>query len=125
MNVIRAQDTLTIETPNGNHGTALATPQHGARELSVVRQRQVPGGFNPAHTQNREEVMVLLTGRVTVTSGNDRILLEAGDTLIVPARLMHRVDNTGTLDAEWLIISPAGVQFYRETGEEAHPAWLK
>jgi len=125
MNVIRAQDTQAIETPNGNHGTALATPQHGARELSVVRQRQVPGGFNPAHTQSSEEVMVLLTGSVTITSGDDRTLLEAGDTLIVPAHTMHRVDNTGTLDAEWLIISPAGVQFYRETGEEAHPAWLK
>jgi mannose-6-phosphate isomerase-like protein (cupin superfamily) len=81
--------------------------------------------FNPAHTQSHEEVMVLLTGSATVTSGYERSLLEAGDTLIVPARTTHRVDNTGTVDAEWLIISPAGVQCYRETGEEAHPAWLK
>jgi hypothetical protein len=47
MNMMRTQDTQAIETLNGNHGTALATPQHGARELSIVRQRQVPGGFNP------------------------------------------------------------------------------
>lgn len=123
MIIIRSQDTRAIETPNGNHGTSLATPSLGATEVSVVRQRQQPGGFNPLHSQDREEVMVMLLGSVTVSSANQTMHLKAGDTVIVEKGVQHRVDNTGSEDAEWLIVSQAGVKFYRETGEEAHPQW--
>ncbi|ADV67648.1 cupin domain-containing protein [Deinococcus maricopensis] len=125
MNVIRAHDTHALETPNGNHGTSLATPHLGANEVTVVRQRQVPGGFNPTHTQTREEIMVMLAGHVTISSNEARIDLAPGDTLIVPPHTPHRVDNAGPTDAEWLIISAAGMQFFRETGEEATPPWIR
>lgn len=125
MIVIRSQDHQATETPNGNHGTSLATPRLGARGVTVVRQRQKPGGFNPTHVQNMEEVMVMLSGQVTVTNGIERAELSGGDTLIVPAHTPHRVDNSGDTDAEWLIISPAGMRFFRETGEEATPPWIK
>ena len=125
MIVIKASQMQAIETPNGNFGTSLATPSRGANEVSVVRQRQSPGGFNPSHTQNHEEVMVQLSGSVTVSSGEEKIVLEPGDTLIIPAQTLHRVDNTGETDAEWLIVSKAGVKFFRETGEEAIPGWAK
>ncbi|THF84345.1 cupin domain-containing protein [Deinococcus sp. KSM4-11] len=125
MIAIHAAATHAIETPNGNHGTSLATPRLGATEVTVVRQRQTPGGSNPTHVHSREEVMVLLSGQVTVSSGEERIDLFPRDTLIVPAQTPHRVDNTGTVDAEWLIISPAGMQFFRDTGEEASPPWIK
>lgn len=124
MNVVRAQETQAIETPNGNHGTRLATPSLGASEVTVVRQRQAPGGFNPAHLQSREEVMVMLSGRAVVSSGEQRIELAPGDTLIVPAHTPHRVENPGEVDAEWLIISPAPMRFLREGGEVATPPWL-
>lgn len=125
MIVIRTHDTQAIETPNGNVGTSLATPRLGARDVTVVRQRQTPGGFNPTHTQSREEVMILLAGTVTVSGGDERFDLSAGDALIIPAQTPHRVDNTGGTDAEWLIVSPVGMQFFRETGEEASPPWIK
>ncbi|MBZ9751098.1 cupin domain-containing protein [Deinococcus sp. HMF7604] len=114
-----------LETPNGNWGTALATPRLGATEVTVIHQRQQPGGFNPLHRQSREEVMVMLVGEVTVSQGDERVRLGAHDTLIMPAEILHRVDNTGDVDAEWLIISPAGMRFFRDTGEEASPPWLK
>ncbi len=125
MIIIRSHDTRTIETPNGNHGTSLATPRLGATQVTVVRQRQTPGGHNPTHQQSHEEVMVLLSGHVQASSGEDRAELRAGDTLIVPALTPHRIDNIGGTDAEWLIISPAGMRIYRETGEPASPPWLE
>lgn len=125
MYIIRSKDIQTLETPNGNFGASLATPSKGAKEVSVVRQRQAPGGFNPTHTHDREEVMVQLAGSVTLSFGDERIMLSAGDTVIVPAGMPHRLDNTGDADAEWLIVSPAGVRFFKETGEEAHPDWAK
>lgn len=125
MILVHTQEADAIETPNGNFGTGLATPSRGASDVSVVRQRQVPGGYNPLHTHDREEVMIQLAGTVTVTGGDTRHLLLPGDTLIIPARTAHRVDNTGQSDAEWLIISTAGVRFFRENGEEASPPWVQ
>ena len=125
MHVIRSKDAQPLETPNGNFGMGLATPSKGARQVSVIRQRQLPSGFNPTHTHDQEEVMVLLAGHVTLTLDDKRIVLAAGDTIIVPANMPHRLENTGDTDAEWLIISVVGVRFFRETGEEAHPDWAK
>ena len=125
MILVRARETQPIQTPNGNYATGIATPSRGAQEVSVVLQRQSPGGFNPLHHQNREEIMVQLSGRVTVSSNGERIELGAGDTLIVPPEVLHRVDNTGETEAEWLIISSAGARFFRENGEEARPAWIE
>ena len=125
MQIVRARDARAIETPNGNSGVGLATPDRGAHEVSVVRQRQTPGGFNPVHTHDRDEVMVLLAGAVTVAAGDTRAVLGPGDAAIVPAGTPHRVDNAGDTDAEWLIVSAAGVRFFREDGEEAHPDWSR
>ncbi|SMB89493.1 cupin domain-containing protein [Deinococcus hopiensis] len=124
MHILRTKQQHTVDTPNGNRVTPLATPRLGAGEVTVIRQRQVPGGFNPTHTQSREEVLVLLSGRVTVGSGEERSELLAGDTLIVPAHTPHQIVNTGSTDAEWLIVSPTGMQFFREDGEEMRPGWI-
>jgi quercetin dioxygenase-like cupin family protein len=125
MIIKHAHDTQAIETPGGNHSTALATPSIGAKQISVVRQRQIPGGINPNHTHDLEEVMVMLEGAVTVTSAETTVVIAAGDTVILEAGLLHRVENTGTTDAEWLIISRAGVKFFRENGDQAVPGWAK
>jgi quercetin dioxygenase-like cupin family protein len=67
MTVVHSNELQFIETPGGNFGSGLATPSRGAAEVSVIRQRQQPGGANPPHMHDREEVMVLLAGAVTVT----------------------------------------------------------
>ena len=96
MNLILNAAVEGMTTSNKNSMAAPATPSRGAANVSVIRQRQGAGGFNPMHTHNVEEVMVLMTGSVTVTQ-----------------------------DAEWLIISRAGVQFFREDGEEVTPPWAR
>ena len=126
MIVLRTQDQQTTVTPNGNTVTPLATPSRGAHEVSVVRQSQTPGGFNPPHSQNREEIMVQLAGQVTVTSGGGRsAVLSPGDTLTMPANTTHQVQNTGDADAEWLIIFAAGMHFVGENGVAISPEWIK
>jgi quercetin dioxygenase-like cupin family protein len=114
-----------IETPGGMCSAALATPSRGATGVSVIRQRQQPGGANPDHTHDREEVLVLLAGEVTVRSGDETYTLRAGDSLIVPPGTPHAVTNPGSIPAEWLIVAQAGVRFFHATGEEALPAWAQ
>jgi quercetin dioxygenase-like cupin family protein len=123
--VIRADECELIETPGGNAGSAIATPSRGAAEVSVIRQRQMPGGANPAHTHDREEVMVLTAGTVQVTMNSHKIAMTSGDTLIIPPATVHAITNMGTDPAEWLLVAPAGVRFFHASGEEADPPWAR
>ena len=125
MTVIRGGQLRDIETPGGNFGSGLATPSRGAGEVSVIRQRQLPGGTNPAHTHDREEVMVVLVGAVTVEVGGETHSLGPGDAVIVPQKTSHRVENAAADPAEWLLVAPAGVRFFHATGEEGVPPWSR
>jgi quercetin dioxygenase-like cupin family protein len=93
--------------------------------VSVIRQRQVPGGFNPSHTHDREEVLVLLTGRLDVSVDGMIHALEAGDAVVIRAGEAHQLRNAGDEPAEWLLVAPAGYRFYHASGEEAAPAWSR
>lgn len=112
-----------IETPGGNASVGLATPSRGATGISLIRQRQAPGGTNPPHSHDLEEVMHILEGTVTVTVEGQIRTLCPGDTLIVPSRALHQIVNTGDQPAEWLLIAPSGVQFFHANGEPANPPW--
>ena len=123
MTVIRQTDLRYVETPGGNFGAAVATPSKGAVDVSIIRQRQTPGGANPAHTHDREEVMLILSGEVTVVLNGDPITLSQGDSLIIPAGAVHTIENRSAEDAEWLLLAPAGVEFIKSTGEKVSPPW--
>jgi quercetin dioxygenase-like cupin family protein len=125
MVVVHGVELQFIDTPGGNSGSGLATPSRGAAEVSIIRQRQQLGGTNPAHTHDREEVMVLLAGTVTVTVAGEPHPLGPGDAVIVPAETTHQVQNLGAEAAEWLLVAPAGVRFFHETGEEGSPPWSR
>ena len=70
--------------------------------------------------------MVQLSDTVTVTAtvDDEPIVLSAGDTLIVPAHAVHRVENTGEEPAEWLLATRAGVRYFCPTGQEVKPAFI-
>ncbi|HYH11830.1 MAG TPA: cupin domain-containing protein [Thermomicrobiales bacterium] len=125
MSIIRHDALQYTDTPNGNAAVAVATASRGATEVSVIRQRQRAGGFNPPHTHDREEVLVLLAGSLDVTMGGETHTLGAGDTVVVPARTEHQLRNVGADTAEWLLIAPAGYRFYHASGEEASPEWAR
>lgn len=125
MNIIRQSANIRTETPGGNATVGLATPGRGAGEVSVIAQRQQPGGTNPPHRHDREEVMLVQAGRVTVTVDGESAELAAGDTLIVPAQALHQIANSGDEPAEWLLVAPRGVRFFGADGAEMTPAWAK
>jgi len=123
--VLAATSVTMIATPGGNATGGLATPQHGAREVSVILQRQEPGGRNPSHRHDREEVLLMRAGEAQLTLGDEQFALAAGDSAIIPAQTLHQIENTGTSPAEWLLIAPAGVRFFRPDGEENFPEWAR
>jgi quercetin dioxygenase-like cupin family protein len=123
MTVIRQSQLNLIETPGGNAGAALATASRGAQEVSVIKQRQQPGGVNPDHYHDREETLIVLAGEVEVSQGDQADRLQPGDAVIVAPGQPHRVRNTGAVEAEWLLVAPAGVKFFHANGEQASPPW--
>lgn len=124
MMVVRREE-LEASGTKGNFAGGVATPSRGATEVSVIRQRQMPGAKNPPHLHDREEVMVVQAGRVKVTTEREEAELSAGDALIVPADTLHQVQTAGDAEAEWLLAAPAGVRFVFADGREASPAWAK
>ena len=125
MSIVRQSQVNLIPSPNGNRSGSVATAGHGAREVSVIRQRQRPAGFNPLHYHDREEVLTVLAGSIRVTIDSIAHEISTGDTVIVPAQSAHMIENTGASDAEWLLIAPAGVQFFQADGEQMSPAWAE
>jgi quercetin dioxygenase-like cupin family protein len=125
MAVIRGEALVGLETPGGNLTTPLATASRGARHVRVIRQRQAPGGANPLHSHDRQEVLVMCAGTATLTLGDERVELKVGDTAIVPDGTLHRVENSGDVPAEWLLVLPANARFFAADGAEMHPAWAK
>ena len=125
MSILRSDELQLIDTPGGNSSCGIATPSRGATELSVIRQRQRPGGNNPAHTHDREEVMIMLRGAVSLTLDGEPRTLAAGDVAIIPPAVSHQIENHGDEAAEWLLAARSGLRFFHASGEEAFPDWSR
>ena len=48
-----------------------------------------------------------------------------GDTLIVPAGTLHSLYNDSDAPAEWLIVSPLGMQFMDKDENTLDPPWAR
>lgn len=125
MVIIRTGEVTGVETPGGNRTGGVATPGRGAREVSVIRQVQQPGGQNPPHSHDRDETLVLMAGMLRATVDGETADLGPGDTLLIPAGAVHQLANASETPAEWLIISALPVRFFRADGEELFPEWAR
>lgn len=96
----------------------LATPQQGAHDAIVLRGRVTPGQEFPAHSHDRQEVLVFLAGSARGVVGEDEYRLDAGDVLLIPPGVVHSFEATGSRTLEAIGITPAGTRTYRPDGQE-------
>ena len=69
-----------------------------------------PGGIMAWHsTRSREELLIMLTGRVQVEvegrSGHQRVGLSAGACARLPQRTRHRIVNRSTATARYVYVT--------------------
>ena len=114
-----------FDTPGGNTTTPLASPRVGAKEILVVRQEQQPGGTNPMHTKSSEAVVIVLAGTLEVVTTTERLSLAEGDAALISPHTAHRLCNTGDAPAQWLVITPANVEFTTADGDVIEPIWAR
>src|SRR5215467_14146316 len=63
----------------------------------LLEMALAPGMSVPRHTHTREdEAYVVLTGELEVTVGDEVFVLGAGDTLMAPRNIPHRLRNSGS-----------------------------
>jgi mannose-6-phosphate isomerase-like protein (cupin superfamily) len=75
-----------------------------------------PGISVPPHTHTREdEAYFVLAGELEVIVGNDTFVLRAGDTLMAPRGISHRLRNPGGVENHYLLIfAPSGFEGFLE-----------
>ena len=67
------------------------------------------GQSNPRHSHlNCEEVLYLLRGKLEHTVGDEKVILEPGDTLVVKAGVNHNAVSIGDEDADMIVAYSSG-----------------
>jgi quercetin dioxygenase-like cupin family protein len=81
---------------------------NGATQLCVFEQWVAPGKGAPTHSHTVEEVLTVLEGEAETWIGEERIVLRAGQSRIVPAGRLHGFRNigSGTLHVHAVLASP-------------------
>jgi quercetin dioxygenase-like cupin family protein len=80
----------------------------GAAELCIFEQWVAPGAGAPSHSHPVEEVLTVLEGEAEMWIDEQRKIMSAGQSLIVPAGRLHGFLNSGnaTLHIHAVLASP-------------------
>ena len=97
MSIVRAATAPRFELP-GVRFTGLAAPSRGSAQLCTWRVTVEPRLAGDPHRLDRDEVFMLLSGRVRITPGGEP--LDAGDAVIVPAGEPIQLENLADEPAE-------------------------
>jgi mannose-6-phosphate isomerase-like protein (cupin superfamily) len=74
----------------------LVSALNGAAQLCMFEQWIGPGAAAPTHSHPVEEVLTVREGEAEMWIDEQRMIVSAGQSLIVPARRQHGFRNCGT-----------------------------
>ena len=94
--VVNARDTKIQVLISAKEG-----PNFALRKFSM----QKSGGM-PRHTNTVEHEQYVLRGEATITIGDERHQVKAGDVVFIPEGVIHSYQNTGDEPFEFLCIIP-------------------
>ncbi|MFG2003394.1 cupin domain-containing protein [Spirillospora sp. NPDC048911] len=114
MTLILAKDVRRTETPNGVM-TTLASPTQGGAGTAMWRVDMLPDREGPLHAFDTEQVWTFVEGGATVQLGDERIAVEVGDSLVMPADVPRQVFTEHGFAA--VVVAQAGGQVYNPDGK--------
>lgn len=80
-------------------------PSTGAGQLTVIEVSILPGhGHNFHKHPEQEEVIYVVSGEVEQWLGTEQRVLQASDSVFIPADMVHASFNTGAVEAKLLAI---------------------
>ena len=86
----------------------LVSASNGAAQLCIFEQWIAPGTGAPTHSHPVEEVLTVREGEAEMWLDRERVIVSAGQSLIVPAGRKHGFRNSGiaTLHIHAVLASP-------------------
>lgn len=85
-----------------------------AKRITIGRVVIKKGGSNPRHSHSSsEEVLYLLRGKLRHTVGDEEVIMEAGDTLVLAPEVFHNATNIGDEDADMIVAYPTGARDFK------------
>lgn len=94
MSIIANADREYFALPGIDHQT-LASHRDGLRTLEVWYQTLEPASETPVHYHDCEEVVVVLAGSGRATVAGETGEFGPNSTLVIPAKAVHHLVNTG------------------------------
>ena len=85
-----------------------------SQDITLGRVVIKRGMSNPKHSHpNCAEVLYLLRGELWHVIGDEAVLMQAGDTTVVPAGVPHIAFSIGDQDAEMMVAYPSGQRQFK------------
>jgi mannose-6-phosphate isomerase-like protein (cupin superfamily) len=75
----------------------LVSARNGAAQLCMFEQWVAPGNGAPTHSHPVEEVLTVREGEAEMWIDRERVVVTAGQSLIVPAGRQHGFRNSGNV----------------------------
>src|ERR1700682_6052865 len=95
MIVVDPKDTPPEQWRPGVETRMLVSASNGAAQLCIFEQWIAPGTGAPTHSHPVEEVLTVREGEAEMWLGDARVLVNTGQSLIVPAGRKHGFRNSG------------------------------
>jgi transcriptional regulator with XRE-family HTH domain len=108
--LLRAGDAVALRSTDGQMESRLLSAFGAADRIEVYELRIQTRGLHRSepHGTGTQEAVILLTGALRVTAGDDKHDLGAGDTLFFSANLPHSYENRSTRESRCIDIIAYG-----------------
>ena len=109
--LIRRRNEIEYEpvgAADGMEKGVLIADEHGAPNFAIRRFTLGPGAEVPKHTNEVEHEQYVLDGEYTVGVGEEEYLVSAGDSLLIPAGVVHWYRNEGDEPGAFICAVPNG-----------------
>jgi quercetin dioxygenase-like cupin family protein len=108
--VRRAEDVEyeDVGAADGLRKGVLLDERDGAPNFAIRRFTLAPGSEVPKHTNEVEHEQYVLAGEYTVGLGDEEMTVGAGDSLFIPAGVVHWYRNDGDEAGAFLCAVPNG-----------------
>jgi quercetin dioxygenase-like cupin family protein len=124
MPVVRERDAVAHQLHGATFNSFVA-PSSGSTELCAWRLEVDSGTPGIPHRVSREEVLLIMSGEVTVTIDGIVTALRAGEVAFVPAGAMFGLDNTSGAPATAWVTTTVGFAATLPDGSSITPPWVR
>ncbi|MBC9985077.1 MULTISPECIES: cupin domain-containing protein [Haloferax] len=97
-----------VGAADGMSKGVLVSEADGAPNFAIRRFVLDPGASVPKHTNEVEHEQYVLSGRYVVGIGDEEYEVEAGDSLLIPAGVVHWYRNESDEEGAFLCAVPNG-----------------